>query len=66
MDRFDCQFIMGLCTYTFYTTFCGKQNSYHPPCGGLDSPEALLAAAQQLTPDQQADVLRQLTALVGG
>ena len=29
-------------------------------------PEALLAAAQQLTPDQQEDVLRQLTALVGG
>lgn len=53
MDRLDCQFIMGLCTYTFHSTFCGPS--------AVESAASLMHAARQLTPEAQQHLLRELT-----
>merc|ERR1712139_419281 len=58
MDRLDCQFIMGLCTYTFHTMFCGGTDLLAPTAA------TILAAARQLTPEAQQQVLRDLTAII--
>merc|ERR1712190_371356 len=50
MDRFDCQFVMFLCTYVHHRTFC-----YSPI-----SVDALLATAAQLTAVEQQELLRRL------
>merc|ERR1712217_496253 len=50
MDRFDCQFVMFLCTYVHHRTFCFSPLSV----------EALLAAAARLTHDEQQELLRRL------
>jgi hypothetical protein len=49
---------MGLCTYTFHSTFCGQ--------GAVESAASLLHAARQLTPEGQQHLLRELTKVVSG
>lgn len=50
MDRFDCQFVMFLCTFVHYRTFCT------PPV----SIDALLASAARLSPIEQQEFLTRL------
>jgi phosphatidate cytidylyltransferase len=52
MDRFDCQFVMFLCTFVHHRTFC-----YSPI-----SVDALLAGAAQLSLAQQKEVVKRLQA----
>jgi len=56
MDRFDCQFVMFLCTFVHYRTFC-------------DSPftvDTLLASAAQLTPLERQELLWRLQEELSG
>lgn len=55
MDRFDCQFVMAMCTYVHLMTFCRIQA---PP-----SIEGLLAAAAQMTLEDRAELVRRLQGL---
>merc|ERR1719468_861970 len=50
MDRFDCQFVMFLCTFVHHRTF------FRTPL----NIEALLATAMQLSATQQKDLLLKL------
>jgi len=54
MDRFDCQFVMFLCTYVHSRTFCSS------PLGM----EAILAFAAQLSAEDQRELLRRLQAQI--
>jgi len=50
MDRFDCQFVMFLCTYVHHRTTCFSPLTVEP----------LLAAVARLTPEEQQDFFRRL------
>mmetsp|Transcript_5614 Transcript_5614/g.16057 ORF Transcript_5614/g.16057 Transcript_5614/m.16057 type:complete len:453 (-) Transcript_5614:369-1727(-) len=52
MDRFDCQFIMVLCTYVHHLTWCVKDQTF--------SVGALLAAVSSLSAEDRALFLQQL------
>mmetsp|Transcript_65113 Transcript_65113/g.146873 ORF Transcript_65113/g.146873 Transcript_65113/m.146873 type:complete len:460 (-) Transcript_65113:85-1464(-) len=55
MDRFDCQFVMFLCTYVHHRTFC------HSPF----TVDALLSSVAQLPLIEQRELLRRLTKQLG-
>jgi len=50
MDRFDCQFVMFLCTYVHYRTFCKAPVTL----------EAVFSAAMLLSLDEQKELSRRL------
>lgn len=50
MDRFDCQFVMFLCTYVHHRTFCKAALTL----------DAVLGWATQLSLEEQQELLRQL------
>lgn len=52
MDRFDCQFVMFLCTYVHHRTFIKATVTV----------EGLLYLAAQLTTDEQRELLRRMSA----
>jgi len=56
MDRFDCQFVMFLCTFVHHRTFCHS----------LFTVDTLLASAAQLTLPEQQELLRRLQELQSG
>jgi len=51
MDRFDCQFIMCMCSYVYHFTFCRETHL---------SVDALLAAASLLRPEERRVLLERL------
>lgn len=51
MDRFDCQFVMMMCTYVHYSTYC-RQVGF--------TVDALVAAASVLKPEQIKDLVERL------
>jgi len=54
MDRFDCQFVMFLCTFVHHRTFV------HSPI----TVDALLASAAQLSATEQQEFLQRLSQLL--
>lgn len=54
MDRFDCQFVMMMCTYVHYSTYC-RQPGY--------TVDALVAAASVLRPEQIRELIERLKEL---
>lgn len=56
MDRFDCQFVMAMCTYVHIMTFCRMQ--------AAPSVDALLSVVMQLRPEERLDFARRLQDLL--
>lgn len=54
MDRFDCQFIMGMCTYVHMMTFCDNK--------AAPTVEGLLTAVGTLIQDDRDEFIRRLIA----